>query len=94
MSTPPNAHAADRSIRLLALAAFVSGANLRITDPLVPALAQYFSASVSAAGSVVSGFTLGYALFQVVHGPLGDRIGKLRAVTIGMFIAAAASLAK
>ena len=93
MSTPPNAHAADRSIRLLALAAFVSGANLRITDPLVPALAQYFSASVSAAGSVVSGFTLGYALFQIVHGPLGDRIGKLRAVTIGMFIAAAASLA-
>jgi len=92
MSTPPDVHAA-RIIRLLALAAFVSGANLRIADPLVPVLAGHFAASVSSAGAVVSGFTLGYALFQIVHGPLGDRIGKLRAVTIGMFIAAAASVA-
>ena len=92
MSSAPDVHAA-RSIRLLALAAFVSGANLRIADPLVPVLAGHFAASVSAAGAVVSGFTLGYALFQIVHGPLGDRIGKLRAVTIGMFIAAVASLA-
>lgn len=93
MQRDPNVHATSRSIRLLALAAFVSGANLRITDPLVPVLAEHFSASVSAAGAVVSAFTLAYALFQIVHGPLGDRIGKLRMVTIGMFIAACASLA-
>jgi predicted MFS family arabinose efflux permease len=82
-----------RTIALLAVAAFVSGANLRVADPLVPKLAQDFSASVGAAASVVSAFTLAYALFQVVHGPLGDRIGKLRTVTIGMFIAAAAAFA-
>ena len=92
MSRPDTVHASARAIQLLALAAFVSGANLRIADPLVPVLAGHFGASVSAAGGVVSGFTLGYALFQIVHGPLGDRIGKLRTVTIGMFIAAAASL--
>ena len=82
-----------RSLALLSVAAFVSGANLRIADPMIPKLAQDFSASVGAAASVVSAFTLAYALFQIVHGPLGDRIGKLRAVTIGMFIAAAASFA-
>ena len=81
------------TIALLAVAAFVSGANLRVADPLIPKLAQDFSVSVSAAASVVSAFTLAYALFQVVHGPLGDRIGKLRAVTIGMFIASAAAFA-
>src|SRR5581483_4349966 len=81
-----------RSILLLASAAFVSGVNLRVADPLIPTLAHDFSSSVSAAASVVSAFTLAYALFQIIHGPLGDRIGKLRAVTIGMFIAAAAAL--
>jgi predicted MFS family arabinose efflux permease len=81
------------AIALLAVAAFVSGANLRIADPLIPKLADEFAVTVGGAASVVSGFTLAYALFQIVHGPLGDRIGKLRAVAIGMFIAAAASLA-
>lgn len=92
-----NAHApgADtrRAILLLATAAFVSGVNMRVADPLIPNLAHDFSASVSAAATVVSAFTLAYALFQIVHGPLGDRIGKMRTVTIGMFIASAASLA-
>jgi predicted MFS family arabinose efflux permease len=89
----PRSDRRPRTIALLAVAAFVSGANLRVADPLIPKLAQDFSVSVSAAASVVSAFTLAYALFQVVHGPLGDRIGKLRAVTIGMFIASAAAFA-
>ncbi len=82
---------ARRSIAILSVAAFVSGANLRVADPLIPTLAHDFGASVSAAATVVSAFTLAYALFQIVHGPLGDRIGKMRGVTIGMFIAAVAS---
>jgi predicted MFS family arabinose efflux permease len=90
---PGGGDAAQRSIRLLAAAAFVSGANLRVADPLVPILAQDFDASVGAAAGVVSAFTLAYALFQIVHGPLGDRAGKLRVVAAGMFVAAAASVA-
>jgi predicted MFS family arabinose efflux permease len=83
---------ADRSILLLAAAAFVSGANLRVADPLIPTVADQFGVPVSAAASMVSAFTLAYALFQIVHGPLGDRAGKLRVVALGMFIASAASL--
>ena len=90
---PAPAENPERSILLLAAAAFVSGANLRVADPLVPIVAKHFDASVSAAASMVSAFTLAYALFQIVHGPLGDRVGKLRVVAVGMFIAAAASLA-
>jgi predicted MFS family arabinose efflux permease len=89
----PHSEEQRRAIALLAVAAFVSGANLRVADPLIPKLAQDFSASVGAAASVISAFTLAYALFQIVHGPLGDRIGTLRTVTIGMFIAAAAAFA-
>jgi predicted MFS family arabinose efflux permease len=81
----------ERSILLLAAAAFVSGANLRVADPLIPTLANHFATSVSAAATVVSAFTLAYALFQIVHGPLGDRVGKLRVVAAGMFVAALAS---
>jgi predicted MFS family arabinose efflux permease len=87
------AASAERSILLLAGAAFVSGANLRVADPLIPTLAHDFSTSVGAAATVISAFTLAYALFQIVHGPLGDRVGKLRVVAAGMFVAAAASLA-
>jgi predicted MFS family arabinose efflux permease len=90
---PAPAESAERSILLLAAAAFVSGANLRVADPLIPTVAHHFGASISAAASIVSAFTLAYALFQIVHGPLGDRIGKLRVVAAGMFIAAAASIA-
>jgi predicted MFS family arabinose efflux permease len=90
---PGPAHTVERSILLLAGAAFVSGANLRVADPLIPTLANHFTTSVSAAATVVSAFTLAYALFQIVHGPLGDRVGKLRVVAAGMFVAALASVA-
>ena len=40
----------------------------------------------------VTAFTLAYGLFQIVHGPLGDRIGKLRVIGGATLIASAASL--
>jgi predicted MFS family arabinose efflux permease len=83
---------AHRATALLALAAFSSGANLRVSDALVPKLAHDFDATVEAAAFVVTGFTLAYGLFQLVSGPLGDRAGKLRTVSIALAIAAAGSV--
>jgi predicted MFS family arabinose efflux permease len=40
-----------------------------------------------------SWFALAYGLFQLVHGPLGDRVGKLKIIAGATFIAAAMSLA-
>lgn len=71
----------------LAAAAFISGANLRLFDSLLPTIAEDFAVAPTVASIVVTAFTLAYGMFQVVHGPLGDRMGRLRIVAIAMFIA-------
>ena len=76
----------------LAAAAFVSGANLRLFDALLPTVAEDFAVAPTTASIVVTAFTLAYGLFQIVHGPLGDRIGKLRVIGGATLIASAASL--
>ena len=76
----------------LAAAAFVSGANLRLFDALLPSVAEDFAVPVTSASVVVTAFTLAYGLFQIVHGPLGDRVGKLRTVGGAVLFAAVASL--
>jgi predicted MFS family arabinose efflux permease len=82
-----------RPVVLLAVAGFVSGASMRVAEPLLPTLAEEFATTVRAAAAVLAGFTLAYGLFQIVHGPLGDRLGKLRVVTAAMGLAACAALA-
>ena len=76
----------------LAVAAFVSGANIRLFDALLPTIAEDFAVAPTVASIVVTAFTLAYGLFQIVHGPLGDRIGRLRTVAIAMTIACVGSL--
>jgi len=76
----------------LAAAAFISGANLRLFDALLPTIAEDFAVAPTVASIVVTAFTLAYGLFQIVHGPLGDRIGRLRTVAIAMSIACFGSL--
>ena len=78
---------------LLALASFNSGISLRFVEPMLPQLATDFGTSVSAASFVVTSFALAYAAAVLIQGPLGDRFGKLRVVTIGTALAGAASLA-
>jgi predicted MFS family arabinose efflux permease len=82
-----------RTLLLLAAAGFVSGLSIRLAEPLLPKVAQDFGVSVAAASVLITGFTLSYGLFQLVHGPLGDRIGKLRAVTGSLVLAALTSAA-
>jgi len=76
----------------LASAAFISGANLRLFDALLPTIAEDFAVAPTVASIVVTAFTLAYGLFQIVHGPLGDRVGRLRTVAIAMSIACFGSL--
>ena len=84
---------ASRTIALLAVAAFASGANLRVADPLIPKLALQFSIGIGTAAGIIAAFTLAYGLFQLVSGPLADRTGKLRTVAGALLIAAIASIA-
>src|SRR4051812_1407464 len=76
-------------IFLLALASTNSGIALRVIEPMLPQLASEFGASVSATAVVITAYALAYAGAQLVHGPLGDRFGRLRVVTWTLFGAAA-----
>ncbi|MBC7416186.1 MAG: MFS transporter [Herminiimonas sp.] len=60
----------------LSFAAFGSGVSLRVTDPLLPRLAQEFSVSLGNAALVVTAFSIAYGLAQLFFGPMGDRFGK------------------
>lgn len=78
---------------ILILTGFLSGAGIRVADPLLALIAGGFGASVAAAAPVVAGFTLAYGLAQLVLGPLGDRLGKLRLISGCMVLYGAATLA-
>jgi predicted MFS family arabinose efflux permease len=80
------------TFQFLASAAFISGANLRMFDALLPTLAEDFAVAPTVASIVVTAFSLSYGLFQLVYGPLGDRVGRLRTVAVAMCIACVASL--
>jgi YNFM family putative membrane transporter len=81
------------TIFLLALASANGGLALRIMEPMLPRLAAEFGTSISATATVITAFAIGYACGQLLHGPLGDRFGKLRVVTICLSGAALGCLA-
>lgn len=97
MNSAPGAAASSRSTRstifLLAIAAFFSGAALRICDALIPRLGRDFGITAGTAGQVIISFSLAYGLMQFLFGPLGDRYGKARLVCIALFGCAAGALA-
>jgi predicted MFS family arabinose efflux permease len=81
-----------RAILLLGIASFAASASLRATDPVLARLAVEFNTTPGRAAATTTAFFLAYGLLQFVHGPLGDRYGKLRVVTIQAGLAAAATL--
>jgi MFS transporter, YNFM family, putative membrane transport protein len=80
------------TIVLLAVAAANAGIAMRVVEPMLPRLATDFGTSVPITASVITAFAFAQAGAQYFHGPLGDRYGKLRIVTILMALSAVASL--
>lgn len=71
-----------RSILLLSFATFSSMTAQRICDAMLPELARVFAVSLGQAAAAVSVFAVTYGAAQLVYGPLGDRLGKYRIVTL------------
>lgn len=69
------------TLRLLGLASFAAMAALRICDAMLGPLAKAFHVSPGAASWVVAAFALSYGVLQLIYGPLGDVLGKLRVIT-------------
>ena len=67
-------------LRLLGLAAFCSMASMRLCDPMLVTLSQEFQVTKGDASAVISAFAVAYGVLQLVYGPLGDRLGKLRVI--------------
>jgi predicted MFS family arabinose efflux permease len=80
-------------LAVLGLTGFASNIAIRIVDPIVPLLAREFGVAVSIAALLASAYTLPYALGQPVLGPLGDSKGKVRVMSVCLFVLAGALLA-
>lgn len=72
------------SLWLLGAAAFMVIADMRVIDPLLHIIADELNASVGSAAIIVSAYTIPYGLFQLIYGPLGDRIGKVRVMAVAI----------
>ena len=93
MSDALDQRAVTRIVGLLSLGGFASSAAMRVCDPMLPRFADDFQASLAAVASVNTGFAISYGLLQLGIGPLGDRLGKFRVITVAMMLAALASIA-
>jgi YNFM family putative membrane transporter len=82
-TAPPATHTLPtRSIILLAGAGFASQSMVRVTDSLLPQIANDFGTTVGAASIVVAAYSLSHGSVQLIIGPIADRVGKYRTVAI------------
>ena len=77
------------AIVLLSMAAFASAANMRVIDPLLIQLSVEFGVTIGTASIASTLFLLANGVFVLVHGPFGDRYGKMPVVAIACLAAAA-----
>lgn len=82
-----------RAIVALSVGACGSAASLRVCDPLLPYFATKYGTGLGAAAQTVTAFAIAYGLLQLAYGPIGDRYGKYRIVTLATVASAATSLA-
>ena len=82
--------ASMRPVVLLSMAGFCSMAAMRVADPLLPEVAAEFATTAGGASVIGTAFALAYGIFQVGYGPLGDRFGKYRVVTLAFAVATVA----
>lgn len=85
---PPPATVPTLAIVLLSVAAFASAANMRVIDPLLVQLAASFGVTVGEASIAATVFLFANGVFVLVHGPFGDRYGKMPVVAIACIGAA------
>jgi MFS transporter, YNFM family, putative membrane transport protein len=86
------AHTA-RVVMLLAIASFASTSAVRILDPAIPALSDEFGLTTGQSSNVLTAYALTYGVLLFLYGPLGDRFGKYRTLTIAMFACVISNLA-
>jgi YNFM family putative membrane transporter len=79
---------ATRAIAVLAFAGFASQSMVRVTDSLLPQIADDFGVSIGAAAIAVWAYAMAHGSVQLVIGPVGDRFGKYACVSAATAAAA------
>ena len=82
-----------RAIVALSFGACGSAAALRVCDPLLPRLTVEYGVGLGTAAETVTAFAIAYGVLQLAYGPIGDRYGKYRVVTLACAASALTSLA-
>lgn len=77
---------------ILALCGFACSIGLRAFDPVVPDIAVAYHVSIKAASLVAAIFALAYGFGQLLMGPLSDKLGRYRVLTLAMLLVTLFSL--
>jgi len=80
------------ALRLLGCAGFGSMFSMRMCDAMLPELGRSFEVAPATVAGSISAFAIAYGVMQLVVGPLGDRCGKARVVSIAALCCGLASL--
>jgi YNFM family putative membrane transporter len=78
---------------LLALAAFASQSMVRVTDTLLPQIAQDVDTTAGRASIIVSAYAITHGSVQLIIGPVGARFGNYRVITLACALSALVVLA-
>jgi predicted MFS family arabinose efflux permease len=78
------ATAMSRLLWLLVLAVFVVSIDSRVITPILPAIADDLDVTIGRAGLIVTAYLLPYGLFQLAYGPLADRVGQVRVISLAL----------
>lgn len=76
---------------LLLLISFAS-VNAVLFTPALPNIAQFFGIGADAAQHTITWFLVGYALGQLVYGPIANRFGRKPALYVGIILQILSSL--
>lgn len=79
------------SFHLFILAAFASLGSALIT-PALPKISQFFHVTDGLTKLTVTLFLIGYALGQLIYGPLANRLGRKKSLYVGIIIATLGSI--
>ncbi|OYX70408.1 MAG: MFS transporter [Rhizobiales bacterium 32-66-11] len=83
VGVPPPSGSADMPFLLvLGLAGFASAFSMRAVDPMLNLLAADLAVTLQRAALLASAFSLPYAAMQLVFGPIGDAVGKVRLIRV------------
>jgi predicted MFS family arabinose efflux permease len=75
-----------RVLLAFAAAVFVANLDARVVAPLLPTIGRELGASMGQVGRLVSWYLVPYGVFQLVHGPLADRFGRLRVAAWALLV--------